>query len=102
MGRGARFPSSARCWEQAANKTPIAIIASSGPGLWAARRPMGRSSALLRRSTPAHAVREIADSGSEIGRFVPLHDGSEIVIDEKGWPAFAVRHHQRGLALTAC
>ena len=42
-------------------------------------------------SPPAHAVCEITDGGGEIRRFVPLHDGSEIVVYEKCWATLAVR-----------
>src|SRR5882757_7551458 len=44
----------------------------------------------LRQSPSRHAVGEITDSGREIGGFVPLHDGAEIVVDEKSRPARAI------------
>src|SRR6202023_3786114 len=67
------------------------------------RPPPGLRSVLrtLQRSASRHAVGEIPDGGREIRGFVPLHDRAEIVIDEEGRPAGAIRHDQRGLALAA-
>src|ERR1700676_2758762 len=45
----------------------------------------------------AEAVGEHADRASKERRFVPLHDGAEIVIDKQRWSARAVGQYQRCL-----
>src|SRR5271156_5455980 len=63
--------------------------------------PTRRQSAVLDTLLTRHAVGEIADRGSKIDGIVPLHDRSEIAVDQQRRTFGAPRHDQRGLDLSS-
>src|SRR5918912_1187301 len=94
---------------------PVGLLAATGAGRCVAQPATSATVASATRTRPRRrtivivmeplsgfdGVGQIADRAREIRGVVPLHDGAEIVVDEKGGAVGAARQHQRRLDLVS-